>query len=127
MPPGPREGDRIMQQFFTTRQQDGQTVIEFQTDSLMNPLELEQVGQALYAVVDAGPSHRYQLDFGKVKYLSSQAIGVILTLNKKVSALKDSSLVLTGVGPQLLQLLKITRLDKVLTIRPAQGEAPKAS
>ena len=114
-----------MERFFTTREQDGHTVIEFETDALMNPLELEQVGQALYKVVDAGASHRYRLEFGKVQYLSSQAIGVILTLNKKLSAFKDHALVLTGVGPQVLQMLKITRLDKLLTIQPAGEEKPK--
>lgn len=118
--------------FFTTRQDEGFTVVEFQTESLMNPLELEQVGQALYRAVDdtaaagASPTHRFLLDFTKVKYLSSQAIGVILTLNKKLSAFKNAGLVLCGVGPQLLQLLKITRLDKILTIKPTQAEALKA-
>ncbi|MDB5297988.1 MAG: hypothetical protein JWO31_3971, partial [Phycisphaerales bacterium] len=61
--------------------------------------------------------------FDKVKYLSSQAVGIVLTLNKKLSQFPGSSLVLCGVGPQLMQLLKITRLDKILTIKPTQAEA----
>ena len=65
------------------------------------------------------------LDFEKVQYLSSQAIGIILTLNKKLAALKYSKLVLCGVGPKLMELLKITRLDRILTVKPTQAEAVK--
>jgi anti-anti-sigma factor len=60
-----------------------------------------------------------------VKYLSSQAIGIILTLNKKLSGGSGGgdNLVLCGVGPQLMQLLKITRLDRILTIKDSQQDA----
>ena len=113
--------------FFTQREDQGYAIIEFQTDSLMNPLELERIGQALYRVVDEGKKSRLLLDFSKVKYLSSQAVGIILTLNKKLSQFADSSMILCGVGPQLLQLLKITRLDKILQIKPTQEEALRAA
>ena len=111
------------QQFFTTREDAGYTVVEFQTDSLMNPQELEQVGQSLYNVVDDSPSRRYLLDFSKVKYLSSQAIGMVVALNKKLMGQTDAGLVLCGVGPQLLQLLKITRLDRVFKIAKTAEDA----
>jgi anti-anti-sigma factor len=65
------------------------------------------------------------LDFEKVQYLSSQAIGIVLTLNKKLGALPHSKLVLCGVGPRLMELLKITRLDRLLTVKPTQREALK--
>ena len=112
-----------MDPYFTVRQDRGFTVATFQTESLMNPLELERIGQALYREVDEASGHRLLLDFGKVKYLSSQAVGIILTLNKKVTQFPEGSLVLCGVSPQVLQLLKITRLDKILTIKPTQAEA----
>lgn len=114
-----------MDSFFTDRQDRGFTVVEFVTDSLMNPMELEGIGQAIYKLVDEQKRHQLLLDFGKVKYLSSQAVGIILTLNKKLSQFPGSTLVLCGVGPQLMQLLKITRLDKILTVRSNQAEALK--
>jgi anti-anti-sigma regulatory factor len=33
--------------------------------------------------------------------------------------------VLCGVGPKLMELLKITRLDRLLTVKPSQQEAVK--
>jgi anti-sigma B factor antagonist len=101
------------------------TVIEFRTPSLMDPVELENIGQGLYHLIDAEDKRKLILDFEKVEYLSSQAIGIILTMNKKLSALKNSKLVLCGVGPRLMELLKITRLDRLLTVKPSQKEAVK--
>ena len=111
--------------FYTVRQAGKFTVVEFQTPSLMNPLELERIGGGLFKLVDEEKRDRLVLDFAKVQYLSSQAIGIILTLNKKLAASPAGGgrLVLCGVGPQLMQLLKITRLDRILTIKADQKDA----
>ncbi|HVT90107.1 MAG TPA: STAS domain-containing protein [Tepidisphaeraceae bacterium] len=101
------------------------TVIEFRTTSLMDAAELEKIGQSLYRLVDEEDRRRVIMDFEKVQYLSSQAIGIILTMNKKLGALKNSKLILCGIGPKLQELLKITRLDRLLTIKPTQREALK--
>lgn len=110
---------------FTTQQVEKFTVVEFRNASLMDPVELEHISQSLYRLVDAEDRRRIILDFEKVQYLSSQAIGIVLTMNKKLAALKNSKLVLCGVGPRLQELLKITRLDRILTIKPTQKEAIK--
>jgi anti-sigma B factor antagonist len=101
------------------------SVVEFKTASLMDPIMLEEIGQELYRLVNEEDRRKLLLDFEKVQYLSSQAIGIILTLNKKLGALKGSRLVLCGVGPKLMELLKITRLDRILTVKPTQHEAVK--
>lgn len=99
------------------------TVVEFTSASLMDPMELEQIAQQLYRLVEEEDRRRIVLDFERVQYLSSQAIGVLLALQRKLSALGKSSLVLCGVGARLMELLRITRLDRVLTVKPSQKEA----
>lgn len=108
---------------FNVQQIGESTVVEFTSPSLMDPIELEQIAQQLYSLVDEQDRHRLILDFEKVQYLSSQAIGILLALQKKLSALRKSSLVLCGVGARLMELLRITRLDRVMTIKPSQKEA----
>src|SRR3982751_6976688 len=112
---------------FTLQQVDKFTVVEFKNPSLMDPLELEAIGQQLYKLVDEQDKRKIVLDFEKVQYLSSQAIGIVLTMNKKLGGLSNSKLVLCGVGPRLLELLKITRLDRLLTIKASQREALKVT
>lgn len=114
-----------MSTHFTVQPIEKFTVVEFKTPSLMDPLILDEIGTELYRLVDEEDRRRLVLDFEKVQYLSSQAIGIVLTLNKKLAALKNSKFVLCGVGPKLLELLKITRLDRILTVKPTQREAVK--
>jgi anti-sigma B factor antagonist len=114
-----------MSTHFTVQPIEKFTVVEFKTPSLMDPLILEEIGKELYRLVDEEDKRRLILDFEKVQYLSSQAIGIVLTLNKKLTALKNSKFILCGVGPKLLELLKITRLDRILTVKPTQKEAVK--
>ena len=114
-----------MSDIFRRQTIDDYTVIEFITPSLMDPLVLESTAQALYKIIDEEDHRKIIMDFEKVQYLSSQAIGIVLQLNKKLAALKNSKFVLCGVGPKLMELLKITRLDRILTIKPTQHEAIK--
>jgi anti-sigma B factor antagonist len=114
-----------MSPHFTVHPYPRYSVVEFHTASLMDPLLLEEIGQQMYRLVDAEDCRKLILDFEKVQYLSSQAMGIILTLHKKMGTMKNSQLVLCGVGPKLLELLKITRLDRILTIKPTQEEATK--
>jgi anti-sigma B factor antagonist len=102
------------------------TVVEFRTASLMDPLELQAVGDALYHLVDAQDKRLQILDFTQVEFLSSQAIGILIQLNRKLGALPNSKLILCGVGARLQELLRITRLDKVFIVKPSQREAVEA-
>ena len=112
-----------MDSYYSVRHDGAKTVVEFRTESLMNPHDLERLNSSLMDLVDGEQRRHLILDFTPVKYLSSQAIGVVLALNKKVGHHEGGKLVLCGVGPQLLQLLKITRLNLVLKVTPTQKEA----
>lgn len=110
---------------FIVQERAPYTVVEFTTPSLMDPIELEKIAQELYRLVDEEDRRTIILDFEKVAYLSSQAIGILLALHKKLASLSKSRLILCGVGDRLMELLRITRLDRVLTLRPTQQEAVK--
>jgi anti-sigma B factor antagonist len=99
------------------------TVIEFRTPNLMDPPVLESIQADLVRLVEIEDRRQIILDFEKVQYLSSQAIGIVIHMNKKLAALAHSKLVLCGVGPKLSELIKILRLDRVLKIVPTQKEA----
>ena len=75
--------------------------------------------------MDEEDRRRIILDFEKVQYLSSQAIGIVMAMRKKLAALKHSKLILCSVNATLQQLLKITGLDKLLVVKPTQKEAVK--
>ena len=112
-----------MSDIFQRHQSGKYTVVEFTTPSLMDPNVLEQTAQALYKIIDDEDQRKIVMDFGKVQYMSSQAIGIVLAMHKKLNSLADSKLVLCAVGPKLMDLIKLTRLDRLLTIKGTQKEA----
>ena len=108
---------------FTVQQVEKFTVVEFMSPSLMDPIELDEIGRELVNLVEEQDKRLIVLDFTRVQYLSSMAIGIVLNMHKKMAQLKGSQLTLCGVGPKLMELLKITRLDRILRLKPSQREA----
>ncbi len=88
------------------------TIVNFNESSILDALQVEQIGQELYALVDERACRKIILDFEKVKMLSSSALGVLITLRKKAEKIKGT-VVLCAMKPDLLKLFKITKLDKL--------------
>ena len=106
-----------MEPFFSELQQGKVMLIAFQTESLMSGSDLERITARLGDIVDELDPPQEALDFSKVRYLSSQAIGMLIGLKKRCDAGKGK-LVLNGVGPKLMELLKLTNLHRMFTITP---------
>ena len=102
---------------------DKWTVIEFRTPNLMDPIALESIQADLVRLVEVEDRRHVILDFESVQYVSSQAIGIVIGLNRRLSALPNSRFLLCGINGKLTELLRITRLDRVLKIKPTQKEA----
>lgn len=90
----------------------GCTVVNFQDPNILDTLQIQKIATALYDLVDKQAHRRMLLDFSGVMFISSQAIGVLLTLNKKIKAIKGE-VALCGIKPDLMKVFKITRIDKL--------------
>ena len=116
-----------MNDIYKLRQYDLQTAVVIQTSSLMNQGDVERLKTDLLRMVDAEKRTRLIIDFTEVQFISSQVIGTLLSVHKRLAAAKSADagaeLVLCGLRPQLLDLLKITRLDRLLKIKPTRKEA----
>lgn len=97
--------------------------MEFRTPSLMDPPLLDSIQTDLVRLVEIEDRRNVILDFEKVQYVSSQAIGIVIHMHKKLLALPHSKLVLCSVPPKIMELLRILRLDRILKIVPTQKEA----
>ena len=68
---------------------------------------------------------RLVIDMTEVTILTSVGIGMFITLHKKCRENKGR-LALYGLRPEILDLLKLTRLDKLLQISKDRDAAVKA-
>ena len=55
------------------------------------------------------------LNFGNVEFMSSAALGKLITLHRKLQAVQGK-LVLCKIAKDILDVFKITKLDKILSI-----------
>jgi len=64
-------------------QQGGVTLVAFGDASILDMFTIQKIGRELYDLLENQGHKRVVLDFGDVRFLSSQALGVLLTLRKK--------------------------------------------
>ena len=67
---------------------------------------------------------RVVLDLSDVMLLASAGLGALLTINKSCKE-GGGKLAVFGLNEDLLGMIKLTKLDKVLAIKPDRGAAVK--
>lgn len=98
------------------------TVATFTDRHLLDQKTLETIGEELSGLVDDAGRQKLVLDFRNVQDISSLAIGMLVTLNKKIRA-AGGKLVLCRMDPELRQVMAITQLDTLFVIRGDEREA----
>lgn len=88
--------------------------------------ESEIIVQAFKAALDADKDSRHLLvDMSEVTFMNSMGIGMLVDIRSQAAG-KKMNLVMGGVKPELEQLLKMVRLDKLFTICTNDKQLAKA-
>jgi anti-sigma B factor antagonist len=97
-------------------------VVVFNEPMVLDSLQVQQIGDELYKLVDGRACRKLILDMSKVQMLSSAALGVLINLKKKSDAIKGK-VVLFGIRQEPMKVFTITHLNKVFDIKPSEEEA----
>lgn len=96
---------------------------------MLGRIEQEKVAEREAAVIQAefnaaAPSAgwRAAIDLSPVGMLTSTGLGAIITLSKACKA-GGGRLVLFGLRGEILQVLKLTRMDRLIAIASSRDEA----
>ncbi len=98
------------------------TIARFIDDKILDEAAIQEIGNQLFRLLDEDGRKRVILDFAAVKFLSSAALGKLITMDKKVKAAKGK-LRLCNIRPEILEVFTITRLDKIFDISPTVDTA----
>jgi anti-sigma B factor antagonist len=98
------------------------TVVGFTANAILDTLHIQQMGDELYELVDKQSRRKIVLDFAEVKFLSSQALGVLLTMRRKADQVKGT-VVIAGLRKELQKVFTITNLEKLFTFYPDKDAA----
>jgi len=91
------------------------TVARFTDKKILDESNIQIIGNQLFNLVDEDHRQKIVLDFTNVEYLSSAALGKLITMDKKVKA-AGGKLRLCAIRPDIKEVFKITRLDKLFQI-----------
>jgi len=98
------------------------SVIRFLDQKIIDPEAIQELGQELFDLVEGEDRKKLVLNFENVDFLSSAALGKLITFQKK-SKRNDSQLILTNISPEIYQVFAITNLDKLFQIKDAEADA----
>ena len=98
------------------------TVVNFRSSSILDSTVIEAMGRELYALVDERAARQLVLDFTNVRFLASQAVGVLLTLKKKADRIKGE-VAICGMRPEIQQVFKIMKLEKLFAFHKTEKDA----
>ena len=101
------------------------TVVNFTDKKILDEQNIQIIGEQLFSLVDELNRRKLVLNFGNVEYLSSAALGKLITLNKKVNAV-GGRLVLCNIDPQIYEVFEITKLNKLFNIQTEEQAALQA-
>jgi anti-sigma B factor antagonist len=97
-------------------------VVDFIDAAIMDMQQIQQITDELVNLVDAQDEKYLLLDFSPVKFLSSQALGVLLKIHQKLAA-KDGWLGICGLRKDLYKIFRLTRLDRIFNFYDGEQEA----
>ena len=98
------------------------SVVRFQDQKIIDPEAIQELGQELFDLVERDDRKKLVLNFANVEFLSSAALGKLITFEKKAKR-NDSQLILTNISPEIFQVFAITNLDKLFQIKDTEADA----
>ncbi|MHC4618612.1 MAG: STAS domain-containing protein [Planctomycetota bacterium] len=106
--------------------QNNGAVVAFRNPVVNNVEEIAAASQEICEFVDQDRPKKVVFDFERVKFFSSQVLGLLLDIRAKLNAYQGEVLI-SAINPQLHRVFKITNLDKIFKFVPDTRSAVKSS
>ena len=98
------------------------TVVHFRDSRITDDLNIQELGEELFHLVEAEKRKKLVLNFAGVDFLSSAALGKLITLERKVKA-HNGLMKLCSIRPQIHEVFLITKLNRLFDIRSDEADA----
>ncbi len=98
------------------------TVVRFVDRKILDEAAIGELGEELFALVENDHRGALLLNFAEVEFLSSAALGKLITLDKKIKA-AGGKLKLCNIRPQIYEVFAITKLNNLFEIKDGEDEA----
>jgi len=100
----------------------GVAVANIRVASLLDGPTIDNLANGLFELVDQQACRKLIVDFRAVSHMSSQMLGVLVSLNKRSRRI-EGKVVLCGIRSNLMKIFEMTGLDKILDIAEDESTA----
>ena len=114
---GEQEKSRLL-----TRTQDDIMVVHFLDSRILDVMNINQIAQELFDIVEKKNYTKLLLNMTNVEYLSSAVLAKLIALHKRLKELKGE-LRVCEVRDSIMEVFRITKLDKVFDLQPTEEAA----
>lgn len=109
-----------------SEQKEDILVVYFTDAKILDEARIQKIGKELMEKAEeAAEGKKMLLNFQGVQFMSSAMIGKLVLLNKKCKA-AGLTLKFCAISPNVLEVFKITRLNRVFDIQTDEDKALKA-
>ena len=98
------------------------TVVRFRDHKIIEDINIQELGQEMFRLVETDGRNKLLLDFSSVDFLSSAALGKLITLDRKMKA-HGGTLKLSNIRPEIYEVFAITKLNRLFDIRKDEADA----
>jgi len=97
-------------------------VAQFADRKILDEVSIMKLGESLTELVSQGDPPKLVLDFANVGHMSSSALGMLITLHKRIRE-RQGELRLCGIQPTIYEIFVITRLNEIFQILESVADA----
>jgi anti-sigma B factor antagonist len=91
------------------------TITTLTDEKILEQADIQALEDSVMPLIDSSERIKLVMDFSNVKFLTSAVLGLLIRISKRVYE-ADGRLRLCGIDAKILEIFKITRLDRVFDI-----------
>jgi len=101
---------------------DGLIEARLMMDAIVDEANIQSMDRELKSIIDGREQPMVVINFGNVRHLSSSALGTLISFNSAVQD-RDGQLRLAEINDTILEVFKITKLDRIFVIEETAQDA----
>ena len=109
-------------QHIDIREEGEVTVATFRDARILDEITISEIGNELFALIDEQDRKKLVLDFSRVEFLSSAALGKLITLRRKAND-ANGYLKFCEIQPETFEVFSVSKLDTFFEIHEHQAAA----
>lgn len=101
------------------------TIVQLADRKILDEIRIMQIGEDISELIVGAEKPKLVIDFGNVAHLSSSALGMLITVHKRILE-RDGQMRLCNIQPSIYEIFVITRLNKIFQVCTSREQAVKS-